>query len=154
MRLRTVLTTVLLTGAAHATLPGPVQPGQTWVLAGTTAEGEQFRTTLHLAASAPTGTPATYRANRGVLILDAARGTLIALDLLDARQGGVGLACTVTGPLDTPTLHGLLASGTLEQLPPQLETALAALDVTRTAQERAQAAAELRLGTCTLTPTP
>ncbi len=50
----------------------------------------------------------------------------------------------------------MLASGPLTDLPAALERALAVLDVTRTPQEQADAARELRLGQCTLTlaPTP
>ena len=45
-----------------------------------------------------------------LMLLDTAHGTLIALDLLDARAGGMGLACVVDGVLGVPVpkevLHG------------------------------------------------
>jgi hypothetical protein len=129
----------------------PVQPGQVWTITATTAERERFTTTLRLNSAAPTGTPLAFQADRGVLLLDAAHGTLIALDLLDARAGGMGLACVVDGVLDAPELNGVLASGTLEQLPDQLKTVLAVVAVARTPTDRAAAVQELRLGTCTLT---
>ncbi|GHF65704.1 hypothetical protein HNQ07_004762 [Deinococcus metalli] len=144
----------LCTAAAAVTPTAPVQPGQVWTLSATTADGERFRTTLRVDTTPPTGTPATYRADRGALILDPARGTLIALDLLDARQGGVGLACVVEGPLDALEVEGVLASGTLADLPARLETALAVIGVAHTPADRAAAVQELKLGTCTLTHAP
>lgn len=149
LRLLALLT--LTCGVAHAE---PVQPGQAWTLSATTADGETFRTTLRLTAAPPTGTPATYRADRGVLLLDTARHTLVALDLLDARAGGLGLACVVAGPLDAPVLSGVLATGTLSELPARLEAALALSGVARTPADRDAARRELRLGTCTLTRGP
>ncbi len=132
----------------------PVQPGQVWTLVATTADGETLRTVLRLNAAAPTGKPLSYRADRGVMLLDTAHGTLIALDLLDARTGGLGLACVVDGMLTAPELNGVLATGTLAQLPAQLETVLAMIAVARTPTDRGAAVRELRLGTCTLMRTP
>jgi hypothetical protein len=131
-----------------------VQPGQVWTLSARTADGERFLTALHLDAAPGTGMPLAFHADRGVLLLDSARGTLIALDLLDARQGGLGLACVVEGTLDAPELSGVLASGSLQALPARLEAALAVGAVTRTPADRAAALQELGLGTCTLTHTP
>ena len=129
----------------------PVRPGQVWTLDATTAQGESFQTVLRLGSAPASGTPATYRADRGVLILDAPRGSLIALDLQDARAGGLGLACVVTGTLTGPVLQGLLTVGTLEELPARLEQVLAVANVTTTSVERAEASRELGLGTCRLT---
>lgn len=129
----------------------PVRPGQVWTLDATTAQGERFQTVLSLGSSPASGTPATYRADRGVLILDAGRDSLIALDLQDARTGGLGLACVVTGKLNGPALDGVLAVGTLEELAARLEQALAVVGVANTPAERAEASRELGLGTCRLT---
>lgn len=128
----------------------PVRPGQVWTLDATTAQGESFQTVLRLGSAPASGTPATYRADRGVLIVDAQRGSLIALDLLDARAGGLGLACVVTGTLTGPLLEGLLAVGTQEELPARLEQVLAIVAVATTPAERAEASRELELGTCRL----
>ncbi len=155
MRLPTLLLPLLLGAALAAPVPTPVQPGQTWTLSATTFDGETLTTTLHLNATQPT--PGTYRADRGSLLLDARADTLIALDLKDAREGGLGLACALRlSTLGQPGATGVLASGPLTDLPAALERALAVLDVTRTPQEQADAARELRLGQCTLTlaPTP
>ncbi|PNY81383.1 hypothetical protein [Deinococcus koreensis] len=139
-------------GAPPFAAPPPVvRPGQVWTLDATTAQGERFQTALQVGRAAPTGTPATYRADRGVLILDAPRGSLVALDLQDARAGGLGLACVVTGSLGAPVLEGVLAVGPLGELPARLEQALAVVGVARTPAERAEASRELGLGTCRLT---
>ncbi|GGS32638.1 hypothetical protein [Deinococcus knuensis] len=153
--------------AAPGTLPTPLptalptllpalgllpRPGQHWTLNARTADGETFRTTLRLSA-APPADPGTFRADRGTLLLDAQAGTLIALDLQDARDGGLGLACAVRLNADrnsAPEVSGVLASGTLTELPARLEAALAVLNVTRTPQEQEEAARELGLGTCAL----
>lgn len=150
----------LLLGTALATPPAASQaapaplprPGQHWTLEARTADGETFRTTLRLSAAPPTD-PGTFRADRGTLLLDTQAGTLIALDLQDARDGGLGLACAVRLNADRSALEaaGVLASGTLTELPARLEAALAVLTVTRTPQEQAEAARELRLGSCELT---
>ncbi|UBV42899.1 hypothetical protein LAJ19_01325 [Deinococcus taeanensis] len=155
---RTLWLLVLTLSAAlaqPAPLPRPpaagplIRPGQVWTLRGTTADGEQFQSTLRLSAGVPT-TPGTYRADRGVLLLDEQAATLIALDLKDARNGGVGLACAVTLTPTAPALRGVLAAGPLADLPGRLEAALAVLSVTHTPDEQAQAIRELKLGTCTL----
>lgn len=160
MRRPTLLLTLplgvtLLGAALAAPAPTPVQPGQTWTLRATTFDGETLTTTLRLNAMPPT--PGTFRADRGSLLLDATADTLIALDLKDAREGGLGLACALRlSTLGQSGATGVLASGPLTDLPAELERALAVLDVTRTPQEQADAARELRLGQCTLTlaPTP
>lgn len=158
MRLPTLLLPLLLGAALAAPAPTPVQPGQTWTLSATTFDGEVLSTTLRLPAAPPAPTaPGTYRADRGSLLLDVQADTLIALDLKDAREGGLGLACALRlSTLGQPSATGVLASGPLTDLPAALERALAVLDVTRTPQEQADAARELRLGQCTLTlaPTP
>ncbi|WP_119674377.1 hypothetical protein [Deinococcus sp. RM] len=160
MRLPTLLLPLLLGAALAAPAPTPVQPGQTWTLSATTFDGEVLNTTLHLNATPPT--PGTFRADRGSLLLDARADTLIALDLKDAPEGGLGLACALRlstlgqAVAGRTGATGVLASGPLTDLPTALERALAVLDVTRTPQEQADAARELRLGQCTLTlaPTP
>ncbi|GGL09843.1 hypothetical protein [Deinococcus radiotolerans] len=158
MRLPTLLLPLLLGAALAAPAPTPVQPGQTWTLSATTFDGEVLSTALRLTAVPPAPTaPGTYRADRGSLLLDATADTLIALDLKDAREGGLGLACVLRlSTLGQPGATGVLASGPLSDLPAALARALAVLDVTRTPQEQADAARELRLGQCTLTlaPTP
>lgn len=158
MRLPPLLLPLLLGAALAAPAPTPVQPGQTWTLSATTFDGEVLSTTLRLTAAPPAPTaPGTYRADRGSLLLDVQADTLIALDLKDAREGGLGLACALRlSTLGQPGMTGVLASGPLTDLPAALERALAVLDVTRTPQERADAARELRLGQCTVTlaPTP
>ncbi|GGB83856.1 hypothetical protein [Deinococcus soli (ex Cha et al. 2016)] len=154
----TLLLPLLLGAALAAPAPTPVQPGQTWTLSATTFDGEVLSTTLRLTAAPPAPTaPGTYRADRGSLLLDVQADTLIALDLKDAREGGLGLACALRlSTLGQPGMTGVLASGPLSDLPAALERALAVLDVTRTPQEQADAARELRLGQCTVTlaPTP
>ncbi len=154
----TLLLPLLLGAALAAPAPTPVQPGQTWTLSATTFDGEVLSTALRLTAAPPAPTaPGTYRADRGSLLLDVQADTLIALDLKDAREGGLGLACALRlSTLGQPGMTGVLASGPLSDLPAALERALAVLDVTRTPQEQADAARELRLGQCTLTlaPTP
>lgn len=127
------------------------RPGQHWTLEARTADGETFRTTLRLSA-APPADPGTFRADRGTLLLDAEAGTLIALDLQDARDGGLGLACAVRLNADRSALEaaGVLASGTLTELPARLEAALAVLNVTRTPQQQEEVARELGLGSCAL----
>lgn len=158
MRLPTLLLPLLLGAALAAPAPTPVQPGQTWTLSATTFDGEVLSTALRLTAAPPApGAPGTYRADRGSLLLDVQADTMIALDLKDAREGGLGLACALRlSTLGQPGATGVLASGPLSDLPAALERALAVLDVTRTPQEQADAARELRLGQCTLTlaPTP
>lgn len=158
MRLPPLLLPLLLGAALAAPAPTPVQPGQTWTLSATTFDGEVLSTALRLTAAPPAPTaPGTYRADRGSLLLDVQADTLIALDLKDAREGGLGLACALRlSTLGQPGMTGVLASGPLSDLPAALERALAVLDVTRTPQEQADAARELRLGQCTLTlaPTP
>ncbi len=129
----------------------PIGPGQVWTLSAVTAEGETFQTTLRLTSQPPQGTPATYRADRGVLLLDQTHSSLIALDLADAQDGGLALACAYVGPLDRQIFEGVLAAAPLKTLPPLLETALAIFGVTSTPEDRAEASAELRLGRCTLT---
>lgn len=154
----TLLLPLLLGAALAAPAPTPVQPGQTWTLSATTFDGEVLSTALRLNAAPPAPTaPGTYRADRGSLLLDVQADTLIALDLKDAREGGLGLACALRlSTLGQPGATGVLASGPLTDLPAALERALAVLDVTRTPQEQADAARELRLGQCTVTlaPTP
>lgn len=152
----TLLLPLLLGAALAAPAPTPVQPGQTWTLSATTFDGEVLSTALHLNAAPPTpAAPGTYRADRGSLLLDATADTLIALDLKDAREGGLGLACALRlSTLGQSGATGVLASGPLTELPAALERALAVLAVTRTPQEQAEAARELRLGECTLTLTP
>lgn len=140
--------------AQTAPAPGPLQPGQTWTLSAVTAEGESFQTQLRLTDQLPVGTPPTFRADRGVLLLDPARSSLIALDLADAEDGGLALACAYRGPLTSTTFEGVLAAAPLDRLSPLLEAALAIFSVARTPQDRAEASAELRLGRCTLTLTP
>ncbi len=144
------------TGHLHAQASAfpasPLQPGQVWTLEAVSADGEQFRTTLRLKEGAPqlqNGT-ATYAADRGTLLLDEVHTSLIALDLADARDGGLALGCAYIGPLEGGVFEGVLAAATLDALPSMLETALAVASVTRTPQERAEASAELRLGRCTL----
>lgn len=143
-------------GLAQAPAPppgGPLAPGQVWSLKAVTAEGETFQTTLRLAPQPPEGTPATYRADRGVLLLDQKNSSLIALDFADAQDGGLALACAYVGLLKGQTFEGVLAAATLENLPPLLEAALAVFKVAQTPEDRAEASAELRLGRCTLTLT-
>ncbi|MDR6220476.1 hypothetical protein [Deinococcus soli (ex Cha et al. 2016)] len=158
MRLPTLLLPLLLGAALAAPAPTPVQPGQTWTLSATTFDGEVLSTALRLTAAPPApDAPGTYRADRGSLLVDVQADTLIALDLKDAREGGLGLACALRlSTLGQPGATGVLASGPLTDLPAALERALAVLDVARTPQEQADAARELRLGQCTLTlaPTP
>ncbi|GGO34091.1 hypothetical protein [Deinococcus humi] len=132
----------------------PIEPGQVWTLNAVTAEGETFQTTLHLGPQPPQGTPATYRADRGVLLLDQQHGSLIALDLADAQDGGLALACAYVGPLDARVFEGVLAAAPLKDLPPLLEAALAVFEVASTPETRAEASAELRLGHCRLTLQP
>lgn len=143
-------------GLAQAPVPppdGPLAPGQVWTLKAVTAEGEAFQTTLRLSAQPPEGTPATYRADRGVLLLDQNNSSLIALDFADTKDGGLALACAYIGPLEGQSFEGVLAAATLENLSPLLEAALAVFEVARTPADRAEASAELRLGRCTLTLT-
>jgi hypothetical protein len=138
-------------GLAQVPPSGPIGPGQVWRLKAVTAEGESFQITLRLRPQPPQGTPATYRADRGVLLVDQKNSSLIALDLADAADGGLALACAYIGPLEGQTFNGVLAAAPLENLPPLLEAALAVFGVATTAQDRAEASAELRLGRCTLT---
>ncbi|CAM3594219.1 hypothetical protein [Deinococcus frigens] len=128
----------------------PLKPGQVWTLSGTTVEGEVFQTRLRLKSQPPTGTPATYRADRGMLLLDQKNASLIALDLADAQDGGLALACVYSGPLSGKKFEGVLAAATLDNLPPLLEAALAVFRVATTPRDRAEASAELRLGQCVL----
>ncbi|OLV18291.1 hypothetical protein [Deinococcus marmoris] len=134
--------------------PSPIQPGQVWTLSGTTAEGELFQTTLRLSVQPPAGTPATYRADRGVLLLDQKNSSLIALDFADAQDGGLALACAYIGPLQGKVFKGVLAAAPLDNLPPLLEAALAIFKVATTPADRAEASAELKLGHCTLSLEP
>ncbi len=157
--MRPLLTLLLVSCAAWAgglaqvpALPpgGPLAPGQVWTLNAVTAEGEAFQITLRLSAQPPEGTPATYRADRGVLLLDQQNSSLIALDFADAQDGGLALACAYIGPLQGKAFEGVLAAAPLENLPPLLEAALAVFKVARTPADRAEASAELKLGRCTL----
>ncbi|QFP78079.1 hypothetical protein [Deinococcus sp. AJ005] len=146
-----------LSGLAQSPAPlpdSPIQPGQVWTLSGTTAEGEMFQTILRLKPQPPSGTPATYRADRGVLLLDQQNSSLIALDFADAQDGGLALACAYIGPLRGKAFEGVLAAAPLENLPPLLEAALAIFKVATTPADRAEASAELKLGRCTLTLEP
>ena len=93
----------------------PIEPGQVWTLNAVTAEGETFQTMLRLGPQPPQGTPATYRADRGVLLLDQLHGSLIALDLADAQDGGLALACAYVGPLDARVFEGILAAAPLNR---------------------------------------
>ncbi|MDV6373242.1 hypothetical protein [Deinococcus arenicola] len=132
----------------------PLQPGQTWTLSAVTAEGETFQTRLRLSGQPPSGTPATYRADRGVMLLDTVHSSLIALDTADAKDGGLALACVYTGPLNGQMFEGILAAAPADRLPALLETALAVFNIARTSEDRAEASAELGLGRCTLTLEP
>ena len=115
MRLPTLLLPLLLGAALAAPAPTSVQPGQTWTLSATTFDGEVLSTALHLNAAPPAPTaPGTYRADRGSLLLDATADTLIALDLKDAREGGLGLACALRlSTLGQPGATGVLESSKL-----------------------------------------
>ena len=135
----------------------PVQPGQAWVLTGTTAEGEQFRTVLKLSADAPKLDGAwTFRADRGVLLYDPAAESVVALDLKEVPEGGLALACVRVGHLgsgagESSTREGVLVSGTAPQVAARLEEAFALASSVPSSADLAAAATELRLGRCTLT---
>ncbi|MFB9993707.1 hypothetical protein ACFFLM_17235 [Deinococcus oregonensis] len=130
----------------------PVQPGQAWVLTGTTAEGEQFQTVLRLAPGAPTLDGAwTFRADRGVLLYDSAAQSVVGLDLKEVAGGGLALACVRVGRLSAGAGEGVLVSGTAPQVASRLEEAFAVAGATPNPADLAAAAAELRLGRCTLT---
>lgn len=148
-----VCATGLAQGAAPSAAPprSPLQPGQVWTLEAVTAEGETFQTTLRLGRQPPQGTPVSYLADRGVMLLDVAHASLIALDVADAQDGGLALACAYVGPLEGQRFGGVLAAAPLEGLPPLLEAALAVFEVATTPEDRAEASAEVGLGRCTLT---
>lgn len=129
----------------------PVQPGQAWVLAGTTADGEQFQTVLKLTSDVPKFDGAwTFRADRGVLLYDAAAGSVVGLDLKEVASGGLALACVRVGNLSSGAGEGVLVSGTAPQVVARLEEAFAVASTTANPADLAAAAAELRLGRCTL----
>jgi len=132
----------------------PVKPGQTWVLKGTAASGEQFQTALKLSQQVPKSQPLTYRADRGTLLYDPGVPSLVVLDTADARGGGLALACVTRGQVAANSRiprPGVLVSGTLPEVAARLEDAFAVASVTRTPAQLKAATAELRLGTCTLT---
>ncbi|MDB5044977.1 MAG: hypothetical protein JWQ08_1027 [Deinococcus sp.] len=130
----------------------PVQPGQAWVLAGTTADGEQFQTVLKLSADAPKLDGAwTFRADRGALLYDSAAQSVVGLDLREVASGGLALACVRVGRLSAGAGEGVLVSGTAPQVAARLEEAFAVASTTANPADLAAAAAELRLGRCTLT---
>ncbi|SMB95411.1 hypothetical protein [Deinococcus hopiensis] len=132
--------------------PSPVQSGQVWILAGVTADGEQFRSVLRLTREAPKGQPWTYRADRGSLLYDASVPSLVALDTVEAKAGGLALACVSLSPAKGQTSWpGVLVSGGLAQVSARLGDAFGVASVARTPTDLKAAAAELRLGTCTLT---
>lgn len=132
--------------------PSPLHPGQTWTLTGVTADGEQFQTVLRLTGQTPGGPPRTYRADRGTLLYDPAVPSLVALDTADAGGGGLALACVSLTPERGGALWpGILVSGTPAQVSVRLKDAFGVASVARTPADRKAAAAELRLGTCTLT---
>jgi len=129
----------------------PVQSGQAWVLTGTTAEGEQFRTVLKLSADAPKLDGAwTFRADRGVLLYDPAAESVVALDLKEVPEGGLALACVRVGHLGSGAGEGVLVSGTAPQVAARLEEAFALASSVPNSVDLAAAATELRLGRCTL----
>lgn len=148
-----------LPSVARLPASAPIQPGQAWVLTGTTAEGEQFRTVLKLSADAPKlDGPWTFRADRGVLLYDPAAESVVALDLKEVAGGGLALACVRVGRLgsgagESSTGEGVLVSGTAPQVAARLEEAFALASAAAPA-DLVAAATELRLGRCTLTRQP
>ncbi|MFC6665373.1 hypothetical protein ACFP9V_08395 [Deinococcus radiopugnans] len=52
------------------------------------------------------------------MLLDVAHASLIALDVADAQDGGLALACAYVGPLEGQRFGGVLAAAPLEGLPP------------------------------------
>ena len=122
------LTSVALAGGggarpAPATLPGTalVQPGQTWVMTGTTAAGEPVQVKFALTRKAPerSGTDWNFDAPNGPFTYSPDEGTLFAADILPSLTTGAPVQLCVA-MFDGKEARGALLSGRMDDIDAQM----------------------------------
>ncbi len=122
------LTSVALAGGggarpAPAALPGTalVQPGQTWVMTGTTAAGEPVQVKFALTRKAPerSGRDWNFDAPNGPFTYSPVEGTLFAADILPSLTTGAPVQLCVA-MFDGKEARGALLSGRMDDIDAQM----------------------------------
>lgn len=139
---------------AVPTLPADalIQPGQTWVLTGTTAGGETIERELVLGSEAPEWDDGwSFESDLGPLSYDPETGLIFAADVLTGLEEDSDMQLCI-GFAQGKTVTGVLLSGDMESMEEQLSMLDGDSDAPETAEALAQAFedAGVEVGTCTL----
>ncbi|GGI90240.1 hypothetical protein [Deinococcus wulumuqiensis] len=139
--------------AAPALLADAVfQPGQTWVLSGTTAGGESIERELVLDDAAPEWDDGwSFESDLGPLSYDPETGLVFAADVMTGMEEDSDLQVCM-GFVQDKSVTGVLVSGDMDSISEQLSMLDGEGDAPETAEGLAQAFedAGVEVGTCTL----
>ena len=130
-----------------------VRPGQTWVMTGTTADGERISRELKLSAQAPEWDDGwDFDADNGPFSWQPDNRTLLATDILTGMTDDTDIHMCL-GMVEGAGARGVLLSGDLDILQSYITKLDAATGEPRNADELLQAVrnAGVNAGTCTLT---
>lgn len=143
-----------VTSPAAPALPADavLQPGQTWVLSGTTAGGESIERELVLDDAAPEWDDGwSFESDLGPLSYDPETGLVFAADVMTGMEEDSDLQVCM-GFVQDKSVTGVLVSGDMDSISEQLSMLDGEGDAPETAEGLAQAFedAGVEVGTCTL----
>ena len=143
-----------VTSPAAPALPADAvfQPGQTWVLSGTTAGGERIERELVLDDAAPEWDDGwSFESDLGPLSYDPETGLVFAADVMTGMEEDSDLQVCM-GFVQDKSVTGVLVSGDMDSISEQLSMLDGEGDAPETAEGLAQAFedAGVEVGTCTL----
>lgn len=143
-----------VTSPAAPALPADAvfQPGQTWVLSGTTAGGESIERELVLDDAAPEWDDGwSFESDLGPLSYDPETGLVFAADVMTGMEEDSDLQVCM-GFVQDKSVTGVLVSGDMDSISEQLSMLDGEGDAPETAEGLAQAFedAGVEVGTCTL----
>lgn len=143
-----------VTSPAAPALPADAvfQPGQTWVLSGTTAGGESIERELVLDDAAPEWDDGwSFESDLGPLSYDPETGLVFAADVMTGMEEDTDLQMCM-GFVQDKSVTGVLVSGDMDSISEQLSMLDGEGDAPETAEGLAQAFedAGVEVGTCTL----
>ena len=143
-----------VTSPAAPALPADAvfQPGQTWVLSGTTAGGESIERELVLDDAAPEWDDGwSFESDLGPLSYDPETGLVFAADVMTGMEEDSDLQVCM-GFVQDKSVTGVLVSGDMDSISEQLSMLDGEGDAPETPEGLAQAFedAGVEVGTCTL----
>ena len=143
-----------VTSPAAPALPADAvfQPGQTWVLSGTTAGGETIERELVLDDAAPEWDDGwDFESDLGPLSYDPEIGLVFAADVMTGLEEETDMQVCL-GFVQDKSVTGVLVSGDMDSISEQLSMLDGEGDAPETAEGLAQAFedAGVEVGTCTL----